>query len=54
MKRIISTIILILFLAGITAGIGYMSKGFKDFSKEGIRKSWKELTHTIPWSGNKK
>ena len=54
MKRIISTIVLILFLAGITAGIGYMSKGFTDFSKEGFRRSWKELTHTMPWSGGKK
>ncbi len=48
MKRIISTIILILFLAGITAGIGYMSKGFKDFSKEGFRRSWKEISTQLP------
>lgn len=48
MKRIISTIVLILFLAGITAGVGYMSKGFKDFSKDGIRKSWKEISTQLP------
>ena len=54
MKRIISTILLILMLAGITAGIGYMSKGFKDWSKEGFRERGRDIIHQIPIKGIKK
>ena len=54
MKRIISTIVLILFLSGITAGIGYMSKGFKDWSKEGFRERGRDIIHQIPIKGIKK
>lgn len=56
MKRIISTLILIIFIGGIAAGLGYFSNGFKKFDKDTARDRWKELTHTMPGigSGNKK
>ena len=54
MKRILSTLILIIFIGGIAAGLGYFSNGFKKWDKDTVRDRWKELTHTIPWSGNKK
>lgn len=54
MKRIISTILLIIFIGGAAAGLGYFSNGFKKFDKDTARDRWKELTHTMPWSGGKK